>query len=79
MMCEHSFIHSSVDYFHTGTNTNSAPINIIICVFDEHIDSLLLGIYLGMEVVSHKVGIGLALVLLPVFSSGGTHSSKEEP
>lgn len=51
-------------------------------VFEGHMDPFLLSwnMHLGMKLLSQKIGVYLALVLLPVFQSGGTSSRKgEEP
>lgn len=39
--------------------------NTYVHVFDEHMDSLLLGEHLGMELPNQKVSVCLALVLSP--------------
>lgn len=48
-------------------------------VLEEHIDSFLLGVHLGMKLLNQKVSVYLAVVLLPAFQNGGTSPRRKEP
>ena len=46
--------------------------NILFVSFSDHTHPFLLGIYLGVELLSHRVALDLAFINVPVFQTNST-------
>ena len=55
----HSFVDGHLSHFHLSSIMNNADINILYKFLCEHTFSVLLGIHLGVELLSHIVTLFL--------------------